>query len=162
MTAKPKSKAALAKHTWQLMFAYLMATHPVRQRALTARNLTANDARALWDLDLKQGRPIGSLAESWGCDPSNATFIIDRLEQAGLAERRPNPADRRVKLVLLTSKGAGIKAELLSEYHKPPPEISALSVADLELLAGLLEKLQPTAQETTDRDDTEQLPTTEV
>ena len=147
MAAAPKSKAALAKRAWQLMFAYFMTTHPGRQRALTVRNLTANDARALWDLDPKQGRPIGSLAESWGCDPSNATFIVDRLEQAGIAERRPDPADRRVKLVLLTPKGAGIKAELLSEYHKPPPEIRALSAGDLELLAGLLEKLQPSRDE---------------
>src|SRR5690242_18313955 len=73
-----------------------------RSASLARRNLTPNDARALWSLQLDQGRPIGELAREWECDPSNATFIVDRLETAGLAARKPHPSDRRVKLVSLT------------------------------------------------------------
>jgi DNA-binding MarR family transcriptional regulator len=27
------------------------------------------------------------LAQEWGCDPSNATWLVDRLEALGLARR---------------------------------------------------------------------------
>jgi hypothetical protein len=33
-----------------------------------------------------------------------ATFIVDRLEKAGLSQRSGSPDDRRVKLVMLTAK----------------------------------------------------------
>ena len=39
------------------------------------------------------------LASLLKCDPSNVTFLVDRLEERGLVERQTDPADRRVKLV---------------------------------------------------------------
>lgn len=124
------------------MLDYLMSTHPARERSLQRRGLTPNDARALWSLDAREGRPIGSLSRQWGCDPANATFIIDRLERAGLARRTANEHDRRVKLVTLTPNGAATKAQLLREYHAPPPELSALDARELATLVSLVEKLQ--------------------
>jgi DNA-binding MarR family transcriptional regulator len=82
-----------------------------------------------------------SLAEEWECDASNATWIVDRLERLHLAERRTVPQDRRVKLVVLTAKGAKIKAELLEGFHTPPAALLALDRAELEALARALEKL---------------------
>jgi DNA-binding MarR family transcriptional regulator len=35
----------------------------------------------------------------WGCDPSNVTFIIDRLVRDGLASRAESRTDRSVKLI---------------------------------------------------------------
>ncbi len=125
------------------MFEYLMATSPARARALDRRGLTPNDARALWGLEPDSGRPIGSLARDWGCDPANATFIIDRLEDAGLAKRGPSDRDRRVKLVTLTPKGAATKRALLREYRKPPPAFRDLPPKDLRVLVAILAKLQP-------------------
>ena len=40
-----------------------------------------------------------SLADEWECDPSYATWIVDRLEALGLAKRQVVLHDRRVKLV---------------------------------------------------------------
>jgi hypothetical protein len=51
-------------------------------------------------------------------------------------------AERRVKLVTLTPKGAATKAALLRGYHAPPPELSALDTRELATLAALVEKLQ--------------------
>jgi DNA-binding MarR family transcriptional regulator len=65
-----------------------------------------------------------SLADEWECDASNATWIVDRLERSGLAERRTVARDRRVKLVVLTPKGAETKRELMEEFHSPPPSCS--------------------------------------
>ena len=82
-----------------------------------------------------------SLADEWECDASNATWIVDRLERAGLAQRRSVAHDRRVKLVVLTRKGVKTKAALLAEFHTPPTDLLALDRPALEALARALEKL---------------------
>ena len=84
-----------------------------------------------------------SLADAWNCDPSNATWIVDRLEKLGLAERRSVPHDRRVKEVVLTEKGHRTKTELLKEFYRPPAELAALDRQDLDDLHRILVKLFP-------------------
>jgi DNA-binding MarR family transcriptional regulator len=142
VSAPRSRKAALASQAWTLMFDILMASTDTRARSLAQRGLTPNDARALWSLSAEERCPIGSLAQAWECDPSNATFIIDRLERAGLAERRENPADRRVKLIGLTAKGARLKEELMAEYRIPPPELQQLGEADLRTLIEVFGKIR--------------------
>jgi DNA-binding MarR family transcriptional regulator len=143
MSSGPTRKATLASQAWALMFDILMASSPARTRSLASRGLTPNDARALWSLSAEEGRPIGQLARDWECDASNATFIVGRLEDAGLVRRYDNPADRRVKLVELTTKGERMKTELMAEYRVPPPEILQLTETDLRTLIALLEKSRP-------------------
>lgn len=46
-----------------------------------------------------------AIAESLGLDRTVMTYLVDDLEKAGLVERRPDPADRRARQVLLTRKG---------------------------------------------------------
>jgi len=48
------------------------------------------------------------------CEPSNATYVIDKLENQGLIERRPRATDRRAKQLVLTPDGIEL-LELLSE-----------------------------------------------
>lgn len=141
MTGSSSSRAKRAAKAWQLMFDYLMRSRPRRDQSLEKRGLTPNDARALSGLSAAEGRPIGSLAREWGCDPSNATFIVDRLERAKLAERRPSLEDRRVKLVFLTPRGAQTMKEMLTEFHQPPPEMLKLDAPELEALERILAKL---------------------
>ena len=54
-----------------------------------------------------------ALADEWECDASNATWMVDRLEKLGLAERRAVAEDRRIKQVILTAKGLRVRTELL-------------------------------------------------
>jgi DNA-binding MarR family transcriptional regulator len=124
------------------MFDLLMRSAPERNRSLSSRGLTPNDTRALHSLAVEKGLPMGALAKAWGCDPSNATWIVDRLEALGLAERRAAPSDRRVKLVALTERGNRTKSELLDEFYQPPSQLSALDRADLEKLLEILGKLR--------------------
>jgi DNA-binding MarR family transcriptional regulator len=123
------------------MFDCLMSTRPARDRSLKRRGLTPNDARALTSLERVHGRPIGALARDWACDPSNATFIVGRLERAGLVERRVSTHDRRVKLVALTPRGASIKEALLTEFRSASRDLLALDRADLKALERILKKL---------------------
>src|SRR5512145_890580 len=125
---------SLAGQVWRLMFDYLIRSAPHRTRSLARRGLTPNDSRALFSLSVREGRTMRALADAWHCDPSNATWIVDRLEKLGLAERRSVPEDRRVKLVVLTSKGRRTRNELLHEFHQPPPDLAALDRGDLEAL----------------------------
>jgi DNA-binding MarR family transcriptional regulator len=136
-----RSNERLARQVWGRMFDYLMRTAPERTRILARRGLTPNDSRALWTLDREAGHTMGDLAGEWDCDASNATWIVDRLERLGLAERRAVPHDRRARHVVLTAKGERIRAEVLEEFHTPPAELLGLSRRDLEALARSLEKL---------------------
>jgi DNA-binding MarR family transcriptional regulator len=138
---RPAQTGDPAAAAWRLMFDFLMKSAPARERSISRRGLTPNDARALFTLDASAGMPIGTLATRWGCDPSNATWIVDRLERADLAERRPSQEDRRVKLVTLTAAGVKTRRELLAEYHRPPPEFSRLTRAELTTLRGILTRL---------------------
>jgi DNA-binding MarR family transcriptional regulator len=74
---------------------------------------------------------------------SGTTKRLDRLEQAGLITRAPDPDDRRAILIALTDTGrelvdAATEAHLANERRL----LSALSDAEQQRLADLLRKLQ--------------------
>ena len=50
-------------------------------------------------------RPIGELIAATAFTSGGVTRLVDRMEQAGLLERRPCPTDRRVQYVALTDAG---------------------------------------------------------
>ena len=73
---------------------------------------------------------------------SGTTKRLDRLEQAGLVERGPDPEDRRGTLITLTAAGrelidASTEAHLANERRL----LAALSDAEQRRLADLLRKL---------------------
>ena len=134
---------ALTRRVWQGLFDLLIRSAPARTASLARRGLTPNDSRALFSLDPRTGRSMRSLADEWQCDPSNATFIVDRLEELGLVSRQPLLHDKRVKLVVLTRKGEKTRTGLLREFHQPPAEFDRLDRADLEALERIVTKLTP-------------------
>jgi DNA-binding MarR family transcriptional regulator len=131
----------LARRVWSAMFDLLLRSAPKRSDSLARRGLTPNDARAIFSLDAGSGRSMRALAEEWRCDPSNATWMVDRLEQLGLARRRALSDDRRVKLVALTRKGVRTRAALLADFHRPPTEFDRLRRQELQALDRALAKL---------------------
>lgn len=133
----------LAARTWRLMFDFFMGTHPQRSDSLRRHGLTPNDARALASLDAGEGRPIGELARQWQSDPSNTTWVIDRLEKAGLVARTASARDRRVKLVGLTERGRHTRDALMAEFRRPPGQLQALDPEDLATLERIFAKLTP-------------------
>jgi DNA-binding MarR family transcriptional regulator len=136
-----RSRKALTREVWSLMFDYLIRSGANRTRSLAKRGLTPNDSRALFTLSGTEGRTMRSLADEWQCDPSNATWIVDRLETLRLAARRSMATDRRVKLVVLTAKGTKTRTALTNEFHEPPPDLGALDRRELESLLRVLAKL---------------------
>jgi DNA-binding MarR family transcriptional regulator len=70
------------------------------------------------------------------------TNRIDRLQQAGWVERRPNPEDGRGTLVALTQAGFALIAEAVTMHvENQRAVLSVLTVAEQRQLAKLLAKL---------------------
>jgi DNA-binding MarR family transcriptional regulator len=79
----------------------------------------ARESLEPWDVTVGQSRALGvllrggplrlnELAERLRIVPRSTTEVVDALEAAGLAERRPDPHDRRAVLVALTARGRRI------------------------------------------------------
>jgi DNA-binding MarR family transcriptional regulator len=84
--------------------------------------------------------PMRRLACALHCDSSNVTGIVDRLEERGLVERRPDPADRRVKLLLLTDAGGELRALLVRRLADPPAPLQRLSADEQRALRDLMRR----------------------
>jgi DNA-binding MarR family transcriptional regulator len=70
------------------------------------------------------------------------TNRLDRLEHAGLIERRPDPNDRRGKLIALTTAGKRITDETITRHVANEQKLlSVLTAAEQEKLNALLRKL---------------------
>ncbi|HEX4597482.1 MAG TPA: MarR family transcriptional regulator [Burkholderiaceae bacterium] len=70
------------------------------------------------------------------------TNRIDRLERSGLVERRPDPNDRRGKLIALTDTGKRVVEETLGRHVANEMRLlSALTKSEQETLNRLLKKL---------------------
>lgn len=142
MSSRSDRKARVAADAWRLLFDFFMLTRPQRDQVLETLDLTPNDVRALATLlEAPEGRTMRSLADAWSCDASNATWMVDRLEERGLAERRGRPGDRRVKLVVLTPAGARAKGALMAGMYRPPPELLELPRHALEALRDAAARL---------------------
>lgn len=59
-----------------------------------------------------EGINQGALADLLEVEPITTARMIDRLQEAGLVERRPDPADRRAWLLFLTERSRGLTAKL--------------------------------------------------
>ena len=141
------SKKELAAEAWRPLVEFFFKTAKHRSRVLGRYGLTPGDARALASLEAGEGRAMGALAEEWSCDASNATWMVDRLEERGLAERRSLPTDRRVKLVVLTALGRKTRAAIMERMYQPPPELLRLDRVDLEVLRDALARLPSLEEE---------------
>jgi DNA-binding MarR family transcriptional regulator len=108
----------------------------IRERAVKL-GLTAAQATALRDLTAPM--TMRELAERMSCEPSNATFVVDKLEHQGLIERRPHPTDRRAKLLILTAEG-DVRREKLLELLSEESPLAGLTQQEQGLLHNLLDR----------------------
>ena len=83
---------------------------------------------------------MGALAEELGCDASNITQIIARLEALGLVAREPNPEDRRARFVVRTPKGDEVNQRFAALFAFARTAVGRLSPKERDLLTELLRK----------------------
>ena len=108
-------------------------------------DLTHAQYVALWTLcladDAEAGIPASAVSDGLLNRASDTTRLVDRLEKAGLAERLPNPADRRGVLVRATAAGHARFAALtpkLQAFHAK--QWRMLDAGEVDQLRSLLAK----------------------
>lgn len=129
----------LAQETWALLFEVIrheMRHFPAIAAEFELSPVQVHVLRALGESPL----PMSSLAGFLGCDASNVTGLVDRLEGRGLVERQSAQHDRRVKLLVLTEAGEALRKRLLARLMVPPPSIAALSGTDLRALRDIMRR----------------------
>lgn len=114
-----------------------------RRRFLTAASaldLHPAQAGALMNMTPGAPLPMNELAHLLGCDNSNVTGIVDRLETRRLVARQPYEQDRRIKHIVLTARGTRLRERLAARIGGPPPGLERLSPSEQRQLRDLLRR----------------------
>ena len=80
-----------------------------RARAI---GVTRAQWKLIFTLSRNEGANQGALAELIDVEPITIGRMVDRLEEAGMVERRPDPRDRRAWRLYLTDKAQPLLTEL--------------------------------------------------
>jgi DNA-binding MarR family transcriptional regulator len=131
----PTSDADLARDVVEHVLGLLQVMKEHAQQVFTEFDLTPSQADALRNLG--QPRSQRELASCLAFDASSVTDIIDRLEERGLVERQIDPADRRVRRIVLTAQGRAFQTKLWTRMLDAPA-IETLSRTDQRRLRDLL------------------------
>ena len=120
--------------------------HALR-RAFDRRAATLGVTRAQWKVLFRLSRQPGlrqiELADILDVEPITLSRIIDRLSEAGLVERRTDPADRRAWRLEVTAKAQPLIAKLRTLAEELMDEAFAgLSNEELELMRAKLSKIR--------------------
>jgi DNA-binding MarR family transcriptional regulator len=98
-----------------------------------------------------QGSRITELAQLAQVSKPSVVYLVNDLERLGYVERRPDPDDRRAKLICLTERGARAQTaarEIVAQIEHDWSQL--LGARDLALLRELLRRLHealwPTSQ----------------
>jgi DNA-binding MarR family transcriptional regulator len=106
--------------------------------------LTTTQFWALVHLEDAEGRSLSELANLLICDKSNVTSIVDKMEEMGLAERKPGKAgDRRYTRVVLTPEGRELRNRSIVARERLIE--SRLGVLNRDILSQLVSPLQQLA-----------------
>lgn len=100
--------------------------------AAGAAGLSPGSAWALVQLDPEHPISQKELAARLHCNPSTVVDPTDRLEERGFVVRRPNPADRRVNVLVVTPAGARVRDELIERLFEPPEAFRRLPADEAE------------------------------
>lgn len=95
--------------------------------------------RVLNVVDAAEGLSQHAIGDAIQAPPSRMVAIVDELEERGLVERRPDPGDRRVHALYLTSDGREALAEgrrIAAEHEAELTE--GMTKADRRRLVSLL------------------------
>jgi len=95
---------------------------------------------------LGESLPMKELGQRMHCDPSFVTMIADTLEKRGLARREPNPADRRIKNLVLTAEGLRLKNDMERALLQQMPWANTLDTTERQTLLTLIRKMTDPAE----------------
>jgi DNA-binding MarR family transcriptional regulator len=137
----PSAEIEVAEFAGQLFFRLWRASHTQTAAALQSIGLTPALFAVLNYLRAREGEIQQQIGSAMGIDPSTMVSLVDQLERAGLAKRRPHPQDRRAREVVITAKGRRTleRARQLAEGVEGDV-LQGLSPAERGQLVALLRK----------------------
>jgi MarR family transcriptional regulator for hemolysin len=127
MATHPSAAPPVTEFAGQLFFRLWRATHTRTAEALGSVGLTPALFALLNVIGAREGAIQQELGSALGIDRSTMVSLIDQLEGAGLARRRPSATDRRAREIAITPKGR----RLLQRAR------GLISQVEDEVLAGL-------------------------
>lgn len=142
--------------TERLQFLFPAITRSLR-RSFDERarrlGVTRTQWRVLMSLARHEGCNQGALAEMLEVEPITLCRMVDRLQDAGLVERRPDPQDRRARLLYLQPNAGPILADLEKIGAELLEDaVEGIGDQDLGKLADMLERIRTNlSQRDTDR-----------
>jgi MarR family transcriptional regulator, organic hydroperoxide resistance regulator len=133
-------RSAPVEEAWDLMGRLFWELRPRMVRVAGEFGLTPPQLYALKNLDPDNPVPMRSLAAALHCDSSNVTGLVDGLAAQGLVERREAEHDRRLRMLVVTERGAEVRRRLHAAMQEVPAELAALSAADQRALRDILHR----------------------
>ena len=135
---------------YQLRHANLKVVGGFAER-IARHNVTAAQFGLLVLVGANPGATQAALARAFRTDRSAMVRLIDRLEAAGLVDRRAREGDRRSNAIVLTGRGAALLKTLKREVRAFEDKVTACLTADeTETLLALLRRINaaPDGRET--------------
>jgi MarR family 2-MHQ and catechol resistance regulon transcriptional repressor len=141
-------ETSLAPQTWKALKLWVVlsrayAAVEAHVRADIARHgLTSAEFGALEALYHKGPMLLGKVKRKILTSSGGTTYVIDRLEEKGLAERRDCPEDRRASYAALTARGESLMQEIFPAHARCVEHaLSGLTEEERENAIGLLRTL---------------------
>lgn len=115
MSTQARARAQAVEALRAALREYLAAVDGFDEAVADRLGLSRTDLRCVDLLERRGTMTAGALAEAVGLSTGAVTFLLDRLEEAGMVRRTRDPSDRRRVLVELCA-AAGKRA---FEAHRP-------------------------------------------
>jgi DNA-binding MarR family transcriptional regulator len=140
MAAKSSRRPDLAAMLAPLIREMIAAEEPVLQ----AHGLTMWGYVVLSALDRSSIRTQAALAAAIGADKTRIIGTLDALQEDGYIERRPDPDDRRARLLAITDAGRRVKGAVQDEIQRGEERwLGELSAEERATFLRVLERLTP-------------------
>jgi len=124
--------------------------HPLLRDLVAAEQpiLVAHDV-SMWGyvvlnaLDQSPVRTQAALADAIGADKTRIIPTLDELQQKGHIERRPDPDDRRVRLLEITPSGREVKNAVQADVQRGEERwLSELTAQERDVFLRALERMR--------------------
>ena len=141
MPTHPSADPPVTEFVGQLFFRLWRATHTRTAELLGSVGLTPALFALLNVIGAREGAIQLELGSVLGVDRSTMVSLIDQLESAGLARRRPSATDRRAREIAITPKGRRLLQRARGLSSQVEDEILAgLTAAERRKLLTLLRR----------------------
>jgi MarR family transcriptional regulator, 2-MHQ and catechol-resistance regulon repressor len=110
---------------------------------MSANNLSITEFSVLEVLHQKGMQTIHQVGQSILISSGSMTYVIDKLEQKGMLERRACPSDRRAIHLALTDTGMALMEEIMPRHQRLIDGMfESLSEEERESIVALLNKIK--------------------